>query len=212
MNLWSGREEALRALEGSLVREAALLADLFAVFDACSTKLMEVGTPFARVSSLYVAKIRNLALASYSLSLDSLAQESGALLRPMLECSNLVIYVRDPANLERVLDQRPPSAGDVAAAISATNRNLRNYLSANASHFASTWESLRHIVDVKAGTVRTVQPFREPVLRTNLRTLALFMVQLSVEAILNLDLTGADVRPIASEADECRQRALAMPP
>ena len=112
MTIWNTRERAYPALEGSLRPEAEVLQEVFDLVDECLDKLAQVDRPFARLCCLLIIKARNLALGCYSLSLDALAQEAGALLRPLIEALQLLTYFRlDPSRVEEALDGRLPKAG-----------------------------------------------------------------------------------------------------
>jgi hypothetical protein len=133
--LWLSREHALAVLSEQTPDVLAALDDAFCLMDDCASALWAVNTPFARVTALYAAKSRNLALGCYSLTLDSLAQEGGALLRPLLECHELLTYFRlDPSRVHEALENRLPSAGSVAKRIGSNYQVARDYLNQHASH------------------------------------------------------------------------------
>lgn len=161
---------------------ADILTDAFQVVDDLVGYLELAGAPLGRVCATIAVKARNLALACYSLSLDGLAQESGALFRVLLESLELLQYLRDdPKRLIEVLNGQLPSAGGIAKQINGKFKSLRDHLNAHASHFSLSFEAMNHLVDYSHGRLRTAQPYSERVLRTNLRTLLSMLVWLAIE-------------------------------
>ena len=87
--LWTCREQATAAL-------AAEFRPIADALDSAFERIGEVVEYFqkflvedfavARVYTMVVIKGHNLAQGCYSLALDGLGQESGAMLRPLLEC------------------------------------------------------------------------------------------------------------------------------
>jgi hypothetical protein len=99
--LWSTRRQAGTALQTDLKSLSNLLDEVFTVTDQCILRLGGSGTPFGRVCALVVVKAKNLSLGCYSLSLDALAQEAGALFRTLLESIELLTYFRiDPHRIQ----------------------------------------------------------------------------------------------------------------
>lgn len=95
--LWNTRNKAVTDLEGSLKLEAEVLSEAFDLLDECIARL-EIehdSEPYSRVCGLTLIKGRNLLLGSYSLSIDGLAQEAGALLRPFIEAFEKMIYFNE---------------------------------------------------------------------------------------------------------------------
>lgn len=108
---WNTRQQAERALTESLEPFAGLLNEAFLALDYCVDRLERLGQPFGRVCALVLSKAHNLGLACYSLSLDALAQEEGALFRPALECLELLTYFRiEPTRIDEALEDRLPKA------------------------------------------------------------------------------------------------------
>ncbi len=70
------------------------MSEAFDLLDECVVRLeTEHGSePSSRVCALTLLKGRNLLLGSYGLSLDGLAQEAGALLRPFIEVFEKMVY------------------------------------------------------------------------------------------------------------------------
>ena len=126
MNLWQARQKSIEWLETELVEQNVLIDKGFEILDKCITLLNqqskssdnELNGRFARVVNITLAKIRNLLLGSYSMLLDAVAQEAGALLRPILEAYELLIYFRlEPSRVDQAIDGRLPSAGQIAKKI-----------------------------------------------------------------------------------------------
>ncbi len=183
-SLWSTRRQAERALNEGLEPFAGLLDEAFSVLDDCVDRLERLDQPFGRVCALVLIKARNLGLGCYSLSLDALAQEAGALFRPVLECLELLTYLMlDPTRINEALEDRLPKAGVIAQRIEGKFKGLRDYLNAHASHLSVSPEAMAHLVDLQAGRLRPVQPYSEAVLRGNLRTLLAVLIWLAIEAV-----------------------------
>jgi hypothetical protein len=170
-----------------------VLDDLFILVDDCVTALAAVDSTFGRVAGLYLAKARNLALGCYSLSLDSLAQEGGALFRPLFEAYELLTYFRlEPSRIDEVLENRLPSAGNIAKRIDGEYHH--------ASHLSLGPESMRHLVDPQSGEpglmIVTRQPFRLRIALVNLQTLFAVFALVGTEGV-NCALFGGS--PLQSE-------------
>lgn len=216
VDLWSTREAALKELSGAMAQEAALISDTFALIDEI-VQLFDSQrdeNAFARVCSLSLAKARNLAVGCYSLVLDGLAQEAGALMRPLLEAHELLVYVRlDASRVQEVLERRLPLAGVIAKRIEGKFRDFREHLNTHASHFSFTDYSLRHIFDRTESRIKVVQPMVPAVIRRNVRDLWLNMMLLLVDAFECLAADEAfesRLQGIAERAEEIRQRGLSV--
>jgi len=172
MSLWDTRQLSQAALAGELQKEAELLREAFEIVDNCVERLETIDTPFARVVALITIKARNLALGSYSVLLDALGQEAGALLRPLVEALELLRYLRlDPTRVEEALARRLPTAGAIAQRIDGEFRELRQYLNSHASHLSLDPVAVRQLIDFQQLRLRPVQPLRVEVLRKNMHVL-----------------------------------------
>lgn len=211
-SLWEARREAEQALAEGLRAYADLLAELFSAIDYCVARLERVDAPFGRVCALVLIKARNLALGCYSMSLEALAQEAGALFRPLLESLELATYFRqDPQRIDEALDDRLPKAGVIAQKVAGKFRGLREHLNAHASHLSVSPEAMAHLADFKAGRLRTVQPFSEPVLRGNLRTLLAVLVWLAIEAVNCVSVGEGSVNDeLADKVENLKSRAFVL--
>ncbi len=197
-DLWATRRECEVALVGSLNMEASVVDFGFRLIDRCASLLSFELTPFGWVCLGTLIKARNLALGCYSLVLDGLAQESGALLRPLLETSELLIYFsEDTKRVDQVIqEQKIPKAGEVAKAIGGQLKELREYLNNHASHFNFSDESLGHIFNAKSGGWRLVQPYDELVVRNKLGIICIFVLLLinsSCKCLLIADAMKPDL-------------------
>lgn len=191
-SLWAARQEADLALTKELKPFAVLLDEAFQALDDCVALLENLNNPFGRVCALVLIKARNLGLGCYSLSLDALAQEAGALFRPLLECLELLEYFRlEPPRVNEALEDRLPKAGVIAQRIEGKFKDLRDYLNSHASHLSLSSEAMRHLIDFKSGRLRPVQTHDSGVLGQNLRTLLAILVWLAIEAA-NCTSVGAD--------------------
>ena len=77
-DLWQTRRAAEEALRTGLRPYAVLIENVLSLTDECIDRLTNVDEAFARVLALTLVKARHLTLACYSLCLDHLAQEAGA--------------------------------------------------------------------------------------------------------------------------------------
>jgi hypothetical protein len=100
MTLWNTRDKAIQELGGLLKDEAEVLCQAFSLLDDCIARLESEHSSeaFSRVCALTLIKARNLLLGSYSLSIDGLAQEAGALLRPFIEAFEQMVYFNEDPN------------------------------------------------------------------------------------------------------------------
>jgi hypothetical protein len=194
---WKTREDALRALDDQLASEAQAIDLALESLDTITAHLQSPvhDTAFTRVVALTIAKGRNRGVACYSLALDGLGQESGALFRLLIEAIELVAYVSaDPARAIAVLDNKP-RVGDIAEAVASELKPLRAYFNEHSSHLSFSYYSMRHLVDFPEGVVRLRQRYGEHVLRTNLHSLIAALQRFAHEAntaLAKVDSAAAD--------------------
>ena len=173
MNLWITREKSLDALESNLSIEARYIEKGFTIIDAL-LRIYEdnKNDDFCKICSSTLLKGKNYCLSIYSLSLDGLAQEAGALLRPAIECFELLDYFyADPKRIQEALEKSLPSAGSRAKKINGKYKSLREHLNKAASHFSFDPIACKHLRNRKNDSLRYYQKFSETVLRCNLWTL-----------------------------------------
>lgn len=211
-SIWSARYEANCALANELKSFAGLLEETFQALDDCITLLEGINSPFGRVCSLVLIKARNLGLGCYSLSLDALAQEGGALFRPLLECLELLEYFRlEPSRIEEALNDRLPKAGIIVKTIQGKFKSVREHLNSYASHLSLSLETLRHLIDFKSGRLRPVQTHDSGVLRENLRRLLAILVWLAIEAANGISVGDNNVdHALGDQVEDVKRRAFLL--
>jgi hypothetical protein len=214
MSLWDTRNKAIDELDGALKNEAEVLREAFDLLDDCIARLeTEHGAePYSRVCALTLIKARNLLLGSYSLSIDGLAQEAGALLRPFIEAFEKMVYFNeDRSRIEEAIDGRLPTAGEIAKRIQGQFKGLREHLNQNSSHFGLTYESARHLIDWNTLKFKPVQPYSRKVLRTNLKSIITFLVFLNVQAIDCLfNLGDESVKEITGKCEASKAKGFEL--
>lgn len=214
MNLWTTRESALQALRTDLARECELLDRAFQQLEYFAQRLGDFRpeTPFTRITALVAVKARNLAQASYSLVLDGLGQESGAIVRVWLEANELLGYIRrDPERTSQIVEGNLPKAGARAKLIDSAMQPVRTALSNTAAHFSFETESWLHIVDARTGGVRTRQEFRQDILRENLGTTFALLFGTIKEAALCLNAArGSIEEEVVRKLDQLRKEGITL--
>jgi hypothetical protein len=221
MDLWKTRRRATCWLDNELETERAHLERGFELVDQCTQLFNELSKKhgdsqlgqFARVCGISTSKGRNLLLSCFSLAMDGLSQESGALLRPLLEVTELLTYLRlDPKRVEEVLTGKLPSAGNIAKTIDGKFKFLRDYLNEDASHFSFGFYSVFHLVDLEKLEIRPTESQTVEVLKRNLVTIASFFVFLISESISCLYEAGYDASTLAQTSEEWRVRTKTLFP
>src|SRR5688500_13421375 len=182
MNIWSPRKKSLHWLDDELKPESQLLQEGFDYLGDNIELFEKIGHnegeseagQFCRIIAITLAKYSHLLLGNYSLMLDGLAQEAGALLRPLIETYELLVYFRqDKSRINEVLEGKLPSAGIIGKKISGDYQDLRTYLNDNASHFSYKTDSVRHLFDQNA-KIHPIPNQSLEVLRANLQVLNAF--------------------------------------
>ncbi|MBN2076401.1 MAG: hypothetical protein JW762_12690 [Dehalococcoidales bacterium] len=186
--IWNTRAQALDSFETDLRVEASLIYQAFTLINEILSVFYLEDTIFCRVCGLTLLKARNLAQGTFSLALEGLAQEAGALLRPTIECLELLAYFSDDiSRVNKALDEKLPSAGDISKCIQGKYQQLRGYLNKHASHFSFSYESMSHLIDFTSGNWKTTQPYNREVLRTNMKILFAILIQLLYQSANCLD-------------------------
>lgn len=213
-NIWFNREKSIHWLTNELTEESKVIEDGFhllkfilLIFNELGDRLNESQTgQFSRICSITLAKFSHLSLGCFSLSFDGLSQESGALLRPLIESYELLVYFRqDPSRINQVIDGTLPSAGIIGKCIVGDFKDLREYLNDNASHFSYKYESVRHMF----GQDYIINPFpnhTRDVFRKNLEILNAFQVFTLFEAVNCLFVVGYDEPTLVYDLEEWRGR------
>lgn len=212
MNLWITREESLNALKSKLSIEAHYIEKGFTIIDAL-LRIFEdnKNDNFCMVCSFALLKGKNFCFSIYSLSLDGLAQEAGALLRPAIECFEFLDYFyADPKRIQEALENKLPSAGNIAKKINGKHRKLREYLNSTASHFSLNPMACTHLINWEKGSIRYYQEYNENVLRKNLWTLFSIMVFLVYSAVRCLTFNELIDRKLTKEIEEWKTSGLKL--
>jgi hypothetical protein len=221
MNLWRARQKSLEWLETELVEQSNLVERGFEMLAECISLLNqhsktlndELNGRFARVVNLTLAKTRNLLLGSYGMLLDAIAQEAGALLRPILEAYELLIYFRlEPSRVDQAIDGKLPSPGNIAKKIEGEFQGLREYLNRNASHVSFSYEAAKHLFDFQTSEIKAVQNQTVDVLKNNLSTLNAIQVLVVAESIRCLDVIGYTPESLLKEYEDWRVKSIKASP
>jgi hypothetical protein len=185
MNLWSVRSQALVELQGNLKQEKEVLEEGFALLDECVDRLYSCtmidndNTRLAAVCCQSVVKARRLALGCYSLILDGLVLEAGALMRILKEPWQLLIYLHgQPERVESVLSDKPPRAGDIAGAI---NREFHNQLQGLTDYYN---KYVSHISFQEEALVPITMVFNSESLKTDMHSLFSVIANILCEAVM----------------------------
>lgn len=209
--LWEARRAAERALRESLRDYSELFECVFRQLHAAALRLAGQDTTFGRVCALAVIKSANLAQGCYSLSLDGLAQESGALFRPLIEALEMLRYLREsPVHINEAIEGRLPLAGEISRSINGKFQFLRNWLNAHASHLSLNPAATAHLIDFSKSEIRVIQPFNERVLQQNLRILLAVLSSLNLEAASCIAYTKAEAADVADIAEQTHKRSFQL--
>jgi len=150
----------------------------------------------------------------YSLTLDGLAQESGALARPFIEYTELLTYFRMfPEAVNDALNGEPPRAGLVAKKVEGIYRPFRQHLNVHASHAAYSTHSLAHLRDPTTNRLKKLEVMHPEVIERNVGDFAIQFVLMLQECLcLERSPDSSRISALASRADELRARILAWFP
>lgn len=216
VNLWNSRERALTNLQEEYPEVLNVVNGLFVLVDDCGNSLFKVDSAFGRVTALTVAKSRNLAHGCYSLALDSLAQESGALVRPLIETIELLKYFRlNPSRAVGAIESGLPKAGKIAQLIASEHKGLREYLNEHSSHFSLSPQATRHLLDFtsleNSLQLRMQQAFCLQVVVTNLHTLYSVLSLIGIEAVRCTQVADwRKCRDLAERMEDLKDRGQAV--
>jgi hypothetical protein len=217
MNLWQAREKSLEWLSNELVEQKALVDQGFELLDESISLLNqyrkepdgELNDRFARVVNLTLAKARNLLFGSYSMMLDALAQEAGALLRLILEAYELLVYFRlDPTRVGQSIDGYLPTSDEIAKMIEGEFQDLRGYLNTHASHINLSSESVIHLLDYQTFEIKAVQNHSIDIFNNNLTTLNAVQVLVAAEAIRCLNAVEYTPNSLIDEFEDWRLKSI----
>jgi hypothetical protein len=212
VNLWITREESLNALKSKLSIEARYIEKGFTIIDDLLSIFEDnKNDNFCTVCSFALLKGKNYCLSIYSLSLDGLSQESGALLRPAIECIELLDYFYDdPKRIKEALENKLPRPGNIAKKIKGKFESLRKHLNSAASHFSFDPIACMHLMNWKNESLRYYQKFNETVLRQNLWTLFGVMRLLTYSAVRCLRFKNIFDIKLGKEIEEWKESGLKL--
>ncbi len=214
MNLWETRSSSLELLESNLKVEADAVNQAFQILDTCILLFSNAvqANSFVQICGITAVKGRHLALGCFSLSLDGLGQEAGALVRPLIETIELLVYFReDPKRCEQALNGTLPSAGQIGKQIQGKFKRMRDHYNINASHFSFNDYSVQHLIDWKKVTFKSSQLVNESTLKRNLDALFWFLIMLSAQATNCLhDAKIITDESIQERIYECRTKGLTL--
>lgn len=210
MELWTTRQTSWVYLKSDRQqsRLEVLLAEI-ELLDRCIDEYESraKSDTYARVCGLTLLKAKNLAIGSFSLLLDGLGQEAGALLRPMIEYTELLTYFRHfPEMAKKAAENELPKAGERAKAINGLYHALRQHLNENASHSSYSYYSLSHLLKSDL-SFQKMQPFAPLVLDRNVRDFAVQIWLMLYEAALTLErlLPVEVMEALATETDKLKE-------
>jgi len=214
MKYWETRSEALGHLESRLPHLKKLvdkafttLDNLIDVYNGAMASRPEQHFEYIVMCGCTLAKGKNLALAVFSLILDGLAQEAGAVGRPLMECCEKLEFLsKDPTRAIAFSQGKVLKHGKIAQQIENPQKGLRDYFSNHASHISYSFYAMQHLIDWRdeAGLLRKFQPLVEDVLERNLWTLIAVTTRLGIQAGSCLYEIGIPTQEIAQELEGLR--------
>ncbi|MFT4553413.1 MAG: nitrate/nitrite-specific signal transduction histidine kinase [Chlamydiales bacterium] len=194
--LWETRSKAEKEFREDLKEVYEALSDGVSLLDKAIDEFERSSDKdlFFRLCALISLKSKNLVLALLSLIMEGLAQEGGAILRPLVECTEMLAYLRlHFDNLDEVAEKimnRKITAGKIGKEIEGDFKDLRKYLNENASHLSLSYDSLRHCLDMKTLKLNKVQKFNKKTFLKNLELLFSFLTFLLKECSNCLEKYG----------------------
>lgn len=212
MDLCSTREASWAYLNEKRPSRLSVFLALLKLIDRCvdEYEARAASDTYARVCGLTLLKAKNLALGSFSLLLDGLGQEAGALLRPMIEYTELLTFFRHfPEKTENATENDLPRAGERAKAIEGIYHGLRQHLNEHASHSSYSHYTLSHLL-TRELSFRKMQQFVPEVLDRNVTDLALQIWLILHEAVPALErvVSRETLVELASTADKLKGRMI----
>lgn len=208
MELWTTRTESLAYLASQRPGRLAVLSQTFDLIDLSvdAYESLAGSNVYARICGLTLLKAKHLAVGAYSLILDGLAQESGALLRPFIEYGELLTYFRKfPQMAERAAENDLPKAGERAKAIGGIYKEFREHLNSHASHSSYSQYSLAHLLEPKTLRFKKLQRAVPAVLDQNVRDFAVQVYLLVREGVVSLERLGVpNFEGLAAKTDQLR--------
>jgi hypothetical protein len=214
--LWKARTEALTFLRRKRPAQIEVIERLFLLADDCIDAYeAQADDRYSKVCGLTTLKAKNLAHGMFSLTLDGLAQEAGALARPFIEYGELLTYFRMlPEAVNGALAGELPSPGIRAKKIEGIYKPCREHLNEHASHSSYSSYSLAHLTDPTTKRVRKLQAMHPAVFERNVGDFAVQFILMLQESVLGLERSPDQSRmtSLASCCDELRARIFAWFP
>lgn len=212
MDLWNTRDASWSYLSEKRSSRLLVFLELLQLIDNCvdEYEARASSDTYARVCGITLLKAKNLALGSFSLLLEGLGQEAGALLRPMIEYTELLTYFRRfPEKAEKASENELPKAGERAKLIEGIYHGLREHLNKHASHSSYSHYSLSHLLTTDF-RFRKMQQFVPEVLDKNFTDLAVQIGLMAQEAVLTLERTAPREKlvTLAAAADQKKERLI----
>jgi hypothetical protein len=195
VSLWKTRHNSLEILAKDFKPQSIALVESFQVIDECIYEFESHSENdlYLRTCGVVLIKARNLALGIYSLMLDGLGQEAGALMRPFIEYHELLTYFRlDPNRVQEAYNQKLPSAGKRAQIIDGYFKDFREHLNEHASHSSFSDYSIKHIFNLNDLSLKATQPLYPKTLFRNLGDLYVQIALLLFESGYCLDDRATD--------------------
>ncbi len=212
MFMSSIRNQALEDLENSLKSEYETLVHAFELLDICIEQFCNAAEEnenegqhiLAVACCQTLVKARAYALGCYSACLDGFHHQVSALLRPLAEALDLMIYFRqDPTRAHFVhpkYQEDMLAAGYVTEAIGETLKSLRNYLKYFVSHVSLQLESW----------VAIERSYSQEILKADMRALFSTIWMIARQAAECLSEMGRLDDHLSDLLDYAQQRGLAV--
>ena len=215
LGLWSARWISHSWFRNELKRESDLLHHGFYLLYQCISLYNRIlsnpknlSDPYIEVCALTTVKAHRFIFGIYNLTIDGIAQESGALLRPLIETCDLLKYVRvNPERAADIKNNKKPSAGEIGKRIDSDFQGLRNHLNKNASHLSFSEDSIRHLRDSESGSLKFIPTHGRIVLQKNLSTVNAFLNFLLFESVSCLGYIGMEINELADEIEQWRDES-----
>ena len=165
---------------------------------------------YAQICGLTLLKAKHLAVGAYSLILDGLGQEAGALIRPFIEYTELLTYFRKfPEKAAHANENNLPKAGERARVIGGIYKEFRDHLNSHASHSSYSHHSLSHLPEPNTLRFKKLQRAVPEVLEKNVTDFVVQLYLLLREAVLGLErLNVSNFESLAGRTDLLKEELL----
>lgn len=155
--MWELRECAVKTINTKYFKYKQLIEQLFVLYQELLTSI-NTSSISTRIILRILIKSYSHFKAIYSLNLDGQAQEGGAIARLIIEANELLTYIyedeTDNDRIKQIYSGLQPSYGKIAKINnSELNRDIKNYLSQNSSHFNISVDSMKHLFKENKGEV-----------------------------------------------------------